>query len=479
MRASDRVSGRRGRGSSDLAHVVGRAAPPIDRLCTSIPTYQNPKHEIPTIQAYVEYPRGPDGRMYPVLAPSYGDGDPVYTSGRWGYLCIYQPDAKRTSECGSGFTKLGALDKPFREVGGFVVDVDGDGWEEVVLIYHYTLQVISIKTASTLESVRFNVGYPEIKGAHVSYATWLGIAPLTEPVKGLHDGRNYGVFSAFVEAGRTRVVEVSGSPIGDFADHMCRQREPVHRHARCRARPSRVCLVRVLRISVLCVRGLRSSAEQGATGGTRWRLHERLHPSLLRFAGPEAGDLGVQRRFMQPPRSIIAPPEQYALYLPPLTNWGDEKFAVWSEVRREECRKRGELVGAGPRHGDRSSPRRSYGACNMQGWAEKLLPGQGPAYLIQPTADAFDASAAATALRVVIYANGVWKDVGAFPSSPARPLVRRVPPPRVPLELALHHAGGAVRRGPRWRRIPRGYREMSDRTWIGYDTRLQRFVTKK
>ena len=469
------------------AMVVARAAPPIGSLCAAVPTFENPDHTIPPIRAYADYATAPRGRLYPFLAPPYGDGDPVYTSGRWGHTCVFQPGAGAT-DCGTGFAKVDELGKPtsqgafpFREAGGLVFDVDRDGWDEILLIYHYTLQVISVRGGAAVDTVTFNVAHAEHPDERVTSATWLGIAPLPPRLKHLHEGRNYAIFSAFVDAGRARITAVAGSPVGAFGEYMCNVSRFV---AGLRANDSRR-----LGLAWSVYYGFQSSKFSRfdpdlAAAPPVDRPGDFTNGCIHRFSdGRTALDghavilVDVFHAAADADRCL---PEQYALYLPPTTNWGDAKYAAWlacAERSRETTGdwtaealdvRTGELVGSVPR---------SY----VWGWSDRVLPGGTPVYAVEALPDRagfdLDRRTEPRALHLAAFDRGHWTDVAAFPAGAARPLVRAVQAHGAigtGAFTALAELSLADRDGDGLAEI-----ELADHTWIGFDARTPGTLSAK
>lgn len=160
------------------------------------------------LHAYWNWPRGPAERRYPFLAPSYGDGLPTADRPIWGYLCLFQPSLPSDPQCGNGFVVVETKPAPefFREYGGDLQDLDGDGWEDIHLIYHRLVYSISTRTGLPLATTEYDV------------------AAATEPnaSKWFHAGRNYGAHvSVITPEGAPRTVMVGGVPIGAFQDMNC------------------------------------------------------------------------------------------------------------------------------------------------------------------------------------------------------------------------------------------------------------------
>jgi hypothetical protein len=153
-------------------------------------------------------------RLHPFLMPSIGDGETaarVGTAGPWGYGCVY--DRPRTAAtggaCGNRFVTVGTTSSRtgvtglpwFREVGGLVYDVNGDGADEIHLVYHERLLTISF-----VEPLRL---------AETLYDSATGAMPTL-----FHGGRTYGPVSMRREGSVVRTSIVSGANVGDF-DSYC------------------------------------------------------------------------------------------------------------------------------------------------------------------------------------------------------------------------------------------------------------------
>lgn len=185
----------------DAGRVVGRARSPLGLF-----------------NVFVDAANGPDGRLHPFLAPSFGasthPAPELGTAGEWDYLCSFVPGAN-DARCGAGFVAIdigaGRTDdgsKPadyFREVGGYLQDIDGDGWEDVHLIYHGQVRSISLAKKKLLTVVRYNI------------ATDPATINRTEFAAVAHSGRNYGTHSAVrATDGALRSVMVAGGTIDAF-----------------------------------------------------------------------------------------------------------------------------------------------------------------------------------------------------------------------------------------------------------------------
>src|SRR5262249_36327851 len=107
---------------------------------------------------------GPDGKRYPFIAPA---SQYLGTKGYWDYLCLFDPArlASPDPACGAGF-KSASLALPanalpplwYRHAGGWVEDIDADGWEDIHLPFAtgYILS-ISGRTAQRIATTQFDV----------------------------------------------------------------------------------------------------------------------------------------------------------------------------------------------------------------------------------------------------------------------------------------------------------------------------------
>lgn len=164
--------------------------------------------DAPLVQDYAwsDAVRDPQGRLHPFLAPSYGDGENPL--GNWGYLCTFVPGDPGSPGCGPGFVAVTTPTGPgvFREAGGTVQDLDGDGWADINLIYHRRIHTISPATLGPIADLEYDV------------------AATTEPnaPKLFHSGRNYGTHRAVTGGdAQERLVIVGGTPVGSFTDDLC------------------------------------------------------------------------------------------------------------------------------------------------------------------------------------------------------------------------------------------------------------------
>jgi hypothetical protein len=190
--------------------------------------------------AYVDAARSPGGRLVPFLAPSYG-ASPIAApetgapAGRWDYLCAFDITAKGDSRCGAGFVTIDLETAPtaenrngyFREVGGYLQDLDGDGWDDINLIYHSHVRAVSIRKRRVISVVQYDIARDSAtinRAANEKYPALF------------HSGRNFGTHSAVrTSSGNARTIIVAGAPVdalgrsmpgnppvpGDFHDLYC------------------------------------------------------------------------------------------------------------------------------------------------------------------------------------------------------------------------------------------------------------------
>jgi hypothetical protein len=153
--------------------------------------------------AYVDYPADPSGNKYPFLAPG-ADDTIVGNAPIWGFMCLYRPGSSRAGRCGKDFMEIPTTPtskfRPsyFRESGGYLADLDGDGWQDITLIFHYGVYTISGRTGKPLGATEYD------------------IAQGTKYAK-LTSGRNYGIHTALTGPnGAVSVVMIGGAPVGQF-----------------------------------------------------------------------------------------------------------------------------------------------------------------------------------------------------------------------------------------------------------------------
>ena len=141
----------------------------------------------------------------PVLLPGYSIEPAAMPSG-----CVWTPGSGWNNACGQDFSPvdLSGAKPPtevgygavFREAGVIAQDVNGDGWEDVTLIYHAQTVSISIRPGTTpfIRRTVFNVGGSAVPPA-------------------IHSGRSYGIWTARGTTSGTYIaVVLGGVPSGTF-----------------------------------------------------------------------------------------------------------------------------------------------------------------------------------------------------------------------------------------------------------------------
>jgi hypothetical protein len=100
----------------------------------------------------------------------------------------------------------------FREVGGYVQDLDGDGTEDVTLIYHWCQVTFSVITQSLINTVCYDSAQDDPTG-HPCNGTHL-------PCREFHSGRNYGTHSSWSDEDYEYTTIVAGDTNGNFKNVM-------------------------------------------------------------------------------------------------------------------------------------------------------------------------------------------------------------------------------------------------------------------
>jgi hypothetical protein len=160
---------------------------------------------------YFSVVHDPAGLAYPFLAP----GARYLNKPHWSQLCIFDPTRISDPDppCGTGFVHrdvafAGDLQNAqFRHNGGWVQDIDGDGWDDIHLPFLGHILSLSGRTGAQLALSQFDV------------------ARFSEPdsLVNFHSGRLYGSFTAFSHptTGASMVYVSAGTPVGQFADPYC------------------------------------------------------------------------------------------------------------------------------------------------------------------------------------------------------------------------------------------------------------------
>ena len=370
------------------------------------------------IYAWVEVARDPAGLGHPVLAPSYSDGD--YPGGNWGTVCAYRPDLAASPACGGdGFVALGVgTPAPyFREVGGTMQDLDGDGWDDLNLVFHQTIASVSIATLGDLGALTFDVAAADEPGSPV----WF------------HSGRNYGSHAAFTsDAGTNRLLIVGGAPVGTFSDDLCN----VSRFLAMLEAPAGQPGARTLAWS----RYYGFSSTIFATYDPQYvsdpfqdvaRLADVVDDCIHRFADSRStmdGEAVVVIDYfdMDAPISYCLD-EQFALYQDPA--WTDEKAEAWYECFGANVAAPGRWGMQVVRESD------GVGLTGAQelyvwGWTDTVLPGGEVVYLVEqlPGVGAFDLSdREPSELQLWALVDGLFQPRASAPVA-GRPKIFTAPP---------------------------------------------------
>lgn len=419
--------------------------------------------------AWVDSLRGPDGRRYPFLAPSYGDGDTsgTYGSAVWGRVCIYRSGAAASGACGAdwlaGDTTLPSVTNWFREVGGTLFDLDGDGWQDLTLSFHWAAHSVSGRTGAVLASTVYDV------------------APSMSPM-GFHSGRNYGTHAISRGAdGAIRTTIVAGAPVGTFDDYNCNVSRFVAVLEAREGSPSsrRLAWSRYMGFASTIFNGPFTSEFAADPASRIARPADAMHQCVHRFSDSRATIDGtpsvVVNYFRQDAPVDLCLALQFDLYVAPA--WTDAKSAAWYSCFARNVRSRGVWGMMALRESDGTSV---TGGLEVYVWgrASTLTPSGETLYLVEslPGAGAFDLSdRSASALVVYSIERGLFQHRGSLPR-PGRPrIVRAAASPTVGLgsysfvaELDLADRDGD------------GYGEvhMDDGSWVGWDAAARRWIIK-
>lgn len=400
-------------GGDGLAEVAARfcrfdgaEGPPALAVVDLAAALVTARADAPAVQdhAWSDDVRDPQGRLHPFLAPSYGDGENA--AGNWGFLCVHRPDLPDAPTCGPGFSAIPTLLAPgeFREVGGTLQDLDGDGWDDINLIYHRRQYTVSPATLTLLNNIEYDV------------------AAATEPgsPQWFHSGRNYGTHAAVVGAdAKDRLVIVGGTPVGSFTDDLCNVSRFIAVLESTPAQPA----TRTLAWSKYF--GFSSTIfttydPQYAADPTQdvARLADAVDGCIHRFADSrttmDGAEVLLVNYFAMDAPIDLCLVEQYALYQPP--TWTQEKADAWYGCFAKNRTAPGvwgmqvldERTGTGL-----TGSQGTY----VWGWSDELLPGE-RVYLVEYLAGpgAFDLSdRAASPLQVHVLAGGLWGSRGSFP----------------------------------------------------------------
>jgi len=177
------------------------------------PPQSNPGQQFKGYSVYDTYfavLAAPGGKRYPFLAP----GQRYLKLPHWDFLCLFDPTkvAHPDPACGTGFRKVSATFPDaaklsgFRHNGGWLEDVDGDGWQDINLPFLRYILVISGRTGTQLALLHPEIAKRARNGAPVEFDS----------------GRFYGSFTPFtVSDGKHGVLIASANPVGTFDDSYC------------------------------------------------------------------------------------------------------------------------------------------------------------------------------------------------------------------------------------------------------------------
>lgn len=416
--------------------------------------------------AWVSLPRDPQGLRHPVLAPSYGDGE--NPMGNWGYLCAYRPDlGGGDPSCGPGFAKAATWTGAgvFREVGGTLQDLDGDGWEDLNIIYHRAQYSVSIASLSLLQNLEYDV------------------AAATEPAspKWFHSGRNYGTHAAAVGAdSKQRLVIVGGAPLGTFTDDLCNVSRFVAVLSGAAGQPGSRALAwsRYFSFSSTIFKTYDPIYANDPMQDVA-RLADVVDGCIHRFSDSrtvmDGQEVLLVNYFSMDAPVDLCLDEQFQLYIPP--TWTQEKADAWYGCFGKNKKSPGKWGMQVLREADGTVLTGSQ-TTYVWGWDKALRPGDELLYLVEylPPVTLWDLSdVAPSALQVQALSGGLWSPRGAFPA-PGRPKLATVQPegPRgTGAYAAFVELTAADRDGDGLVEV-----ELEDGTFVGWDEGAQAFVVK-
>ncbi|MFO0561201.1 MAG: hypothetical protein U0269_24500 [Polyangiales bacterium] len=418
--------------------------------------------------AWVDALRGADSKLYPFIAPSYGDGDTsgTYGSAIWGRMCIFREGVASASPCGAGWiagdTTL-SMAGWFREVGGYLQDLDGDGWEDVTLTYHSVAHAISGRTGAVLNTLVYDVA--------------AGMTPTL-----FHSGRNYGTHSATRSSdGTLRTTIVAGAPVGTFDDYNCNVSRFIAVIDSRAGMPStrRLAWSRYMGFASTIFNGPFTSEFAANPASRVARPADVMNHCVHRFSDSRAMIDGVDsvvvNYFRQESAVDLCLSLQFDLYVDPA--WTPAKSMAWYSCFARNVRARGVWGMMALRERDGQSV---TGGLEVYVWGRSAsLTSTGETlYLVEslPGAGYFDLSdRAASPLVVYSIAGGLFQNRGRFPVA-GRPAIRQVSPTgsigvgsyTYVAELELEDVDGDGARDVR----------MSDGRWIGWDRATSAWVVK-
>jgi hypothetical protein len=305
----------------------------------------------------------------------------------------------------------------FREVGGIVHDIDGDGWDDVHLIYHGMIWYGSVNLLSEITRVSFDV------------------AAATEPSSPLlfHSGRNYGAHRAFVsDTGDHSTLIIGGASLGTFSDYNCNVTRFLAMLEQTGTDPSS------RRMSWSYYYGFAStifstydpiytsdpSADIGRDADVMDGCVHRFSDSRTTMDGQR---VVMVNYFEQDAPVDLCLEEQWDLYQD--TAWTDEKTDTWYTCFAENVASMGVWGMQVFRESDGvvlTGGQYHY----VWGWTDRLLPSGEIVYLVEilPESGRFDlADRSTSTLEVYALVDGMWSSRGTFPVE-GRPLLERSSP---------------------------------------------------
>jgi hypothetical protein len=183
--------------------LVGQVSPPPADSTRDFQGYS-------AANTYFGIVQGPEGRHYPFLAP----GQRYLNKPHWDFLCIFDPSVIFNPDptCGRGFRRYTASFpgaehlSGFRHNGGWLEDVDDDGWQDINLPFLRYILTISGRTGQPLALLRLDLSHETEPDAPPDFDS----------------GRLYGSFTPFRSAdGKHDVLIAAGNRVGSFTDWNC------------------------------------------------------------------------------------------------------------------------------------------------------------------------------------------------------------------------------------------------------------------
>ena len=195
----------------------------IDMTTVTLVAWNQPAAGYTLGVSYFNYITDPSGNKYPFIAPGghylSSNFNVPNNAPQWDYMCIFDPAyvANAPSSCNSGFKpytatfttssgETAANVSQFRHGGGWVSDVNGDGWGDINLPFLRYVLTISGKTGQQL-------GLSFI----VPGSVWVPPLPVD-----FDWGRLYGAFTEMKNKNGQQSVLISATDmVGNFANIYC------------------------------------------------------------------------------------------------------------------------------------------------------------------------------------------------------------------------------------------------------------------